>query len=598
MTTDLYKNVNFNAGQEVRMQDLDDAQNFLASRLSDQILEKLIPNMGIVNGIATASLTVTVATGVGPGSIYVTYTRTTGSFLTDGFLTGQVARWSGFLQAGNNVAVVIMSLTATIMTTIATAQVNETRIGVVLTQDVSEVDFMSQEGTDVSQSWAYALTCGGANMRRGSTDAKVVITPGTVFQKIAVAAGNNLTLLPFTFDGTLEVSIANGDVSHPRIDLIQMKLELITSDVQTRITENLPVVAFLALAGHTTHVNTIVQAKVAGRSGNNVTIAFVKRTSGSGVTYSENGNAVSIQYEDGVSTVALVEAAIVANATVIEIQSAGTPGNVLTNPGDTLAATHLAGGVDSIFSSPSVSMKNQVQCTVSIVTGTAATIPAFPVPTAGYVPLAAIQIPTGYAGAHPIMFDEEDGFAVTAYPVLYDLRVPLGIRAMTVYPKDFWFDPTKWGITAGTYAGRTVTSSATGAGTSLCVPCPVKMGRLLAIRVTSNCPTIPLAYLASLGELNGFSDGSPATMLMSATLLTVKATRQVFENTPTGFSGQSIGNGIHSAPRWCNGLRSPKESLRPGGLQADDDVLVLNIPNIAAGVCILGAVTFYVAEGL
>lgn len=598
MTTDIYKNVNFNAGQEVRMQDLDDAQNFLASRLTDQVLERLIPNMGTLDGVATAALTVTVATGVGPGAAYVTYTRSAGSFLTDNLTTGMIVRWSGFVNAGNNVEVVVMSLTATILTTYATTQVNEVRVGATATQDIAEVEFASQMGTDASQSWAYALTPGGASMRKGSTNAKVLITPGTVFQKIGASAGNNLTLLPFTFDGTLEVSIANGDVSHPRVDLIQMQLSLVPDDLQTRITENNPVTAFLNLGAHTTHVNTIVQAKVAGRSGNNVSIAFVKRTSGSGVTYSENGNAVSIQYEDGVSTVALVEAAIVANATVIEIQSAGTPGNVLANPGDTLAATHLAGGVDSIFSSPSVDMKNRVQCTVSIVTGVAATNPQYPTPTAGYVPLAAIQIPTGYAGGTPVVYDEEDGAGYTTNPILHDLRIPLRVRAYTVYPSDFWYESGFWSLT-NTVPGarRTITSTATGVGSQLSIECPVRIGRLLAIGVVSNAATIPTAYLTSVYDSGQFNDGCDVTMLMSATLLAVKAPRSILE-VPTTFGPKTFGNGIHSPPRWCNGLRAPKEASRLAATSLGGSSLVLNIPNIAAGTPTIGPVTFYVAEGL
>jgi len=591
MTTDIYKNVNFNAGQEVRMQDLDDGQNFLAARLSDQVLEKLIPNMGTLDGSATASLTVTTAIGGGTGGVFVTYTRTGGSFITDGFAVGKVARWTGFVNVGNNVEVVIMALSATILTTYTTTQVNETRIGAFLTLDIADVEFTSQIGTDVSQSWAYALSVGGANMRKGSTNAKILITPGTVLQKIGAAAGNNLTLLPFTFDGTLEVSIANGDAAHPRVDLIQMKLEMVVDDLQARITENLPVTAFLNLGAHTTHVNTIVQAKVAGRSGNNVSIAFVKRTSGAGVTYSENGNAVSIQYEDGVSTVALVEAAITANATVIEIQSAGTPGNVLANPGDTLAATHLAGGVDSIFSSPSVDMKNRVQCTVSIVTGVAATIPLYPLPSAGYVPLAAIQIPATYAGATAIIYDEEDGNPATT-PVLHDLRVPLCIRAYTVYPNDYWFDTTKWTISGN---GKTITSTATGANL-LAIPCPVKIGRLLGLRVVSNAPVIPGAFIAAWDDVSGGTDGSNITMVMSASLLSVKAPRAVFETAPL-VGALTVGNGIHAPPRWCNGLRSPKEFSRGTGTVGDSS-LVINIPNVASGTPLIGPVTFYVAEGI
>lgn len=55
-----------------------------------------------------------------------TFTRAAGSFITDGFAVGDTVIWAGFTNAGNNVAVVISTLTATVMTcTTATGLVNE-----------------------------------------------------------------------------------------------------------------------------------------------------------------------------------------------------------------------------------------------------------------------------------------------------------------------------------------------------------------------------------------------------------------------------------------------------------------------------------------
>lgn len=59
---------------------------------------------------------------VDPGSVTVaagayTYTRSTGSYLTAGFAVGQAVTWTGFVNAGNNVAgVIIDTLSATVMT--------------------------------------------------------------------------------------------------------------------------------------------------------------------------------------------------------------------------------------------------------------------------------------------------------------------------------------------------------------------------------------------------------------------------------------------------------------------------------------------------
>jgi hypothetical protein len=87
---------------------------------------------------------------------------------------------------------------------------------------------------DINNTHAYALKGGQAFPRRGSAGNKVKITPGTLFQKVGTGDGITPTFLPFTFTGAEEVTLAVGDASLPRIDIIQMKLELITEDSQTR----------------------------------------------------------------------------------------------------------------------------------------------------------------------------------------------------------------------------------------------------------------------------------------------------------------------------------------------------------------------------
>jgi hypothetical protein len=76
-----------------------------------------------LEAIDSAALTVTVAAAGG------TYTRGAGSYLTDGFRQGQTVTWSGFTNAGNNATKVILTLTATVMTTSTTGLVNEAGSG-------------------------------------------------------------------------------------------------------------------------------------------------------------------------------------------------------------------------------------------------------------------------------------------------------------------------------------------------------------------------------------------------------------------------------------------------------------------------------------
>jgi len=69
---------------------------------------------------SSAGLTVTVAAAGG------TYTRSAGSFITDGNFVGQVVQWAGFVNGGNNALKTITALTATVMTVSTTGLVNET----------------------------------------------------------------------------------------------------------------------------------------------------------------------------------------------------------------------------------------------------------------------------------------------------------------------------------------------------------------------------------------------------------------------------------------------------------------------------------------
>lgn len=54
------------------------------------------------------------------------YTRTTGSYVTDGFFVGQVVEWTGFSNSANNVTGTITAVSATSMTISTTGQIAET----------------------------------------------------------------------------------------------------------------------------------------------------------------------------------------------------------------------------------------------------------------------------------------------------------------------------------------------------------------------------------------------------------------------------------------------------------------------------------------
>lgn len=72
------------------------------------------------DGHTTTGLTVTVVAGTP-----TTYTRSTGSYLTEGFYVGQYVTWGGFVNGGNNGLFVITVLSATVMSVTNAGSVNE-----------------------------------------------------------------------------------------------------------------------------------------------------------------------------------------------------------------------------------------------------------------------------------------------------------------------------------------------------------------------------------------------------------------------------------------------------------------------------------------
>lgn len=107
----------------------------------------------------------------------------------------------------------------------------------------------------------------------------------------------------------------------------------------------------LATAG-SGDLNTVVGAKtLKGADGNGILVTAVgDSTPARGVWIEEIFHlmTVVIHYVSGVSTVAQVEAAITAQSTFIDVDSAGTAGTVLTAPGDNFENAALAGGTNSV----------------------------------------------------------------------------------------------------------------------------------------------------------------------------------------------------------------------------------------------------------
>ncbi len=89
-------------------------------------------------------------------------------------------------------------------------------------------EFGGDGGANASGLWAYSMSPGRAFLRQGSANNKIQLAPGTLFQKSANNDGADSTLVPFSFVGTEEWTLASGDATNPRVDVLQMKLEYIT----------------------------------------------------------------------------------------------------------------------------------------------------------------------------------------------------------------------------------------------------------------------------------------------------------------------------------------------------------------------------------
>lgn len=393
MSTDQFKQVLFNDGEELTFQDLNNLQSFLQTRLADQVFRRLVPH-------------------INQGSPF------------DPLFTG----------------------------------------------DDEDAPFL----------FTYALTLHGgqAYLRKGSANNKIQISGGTLYQKIAGVDGVIPGIIGFTFDGTGDqFTIANGDATNPRVDLLQMKLEFVNDTPTTIAFLQDGVKSSIDLATHTTHDNTQLQAKVAGLSGNNISIQFQKRSSGSGVTYSENGNAALILYEDGVSTVALVEAAIIANSTILEIKATGTGATVLHDPADSFTYAHLTGGADQMLTNPTVNKAHRIQCTLSVKQGTPAASPGYPDPDAGYCVVGGVVVGATYAAAAAPKLEDTAG----AVAVLHDQRMPFCVRNFRIPISNgldhMRYDPSHW---TAQYGPNSIVSD----GADRCfiaVPSSGAIGRVLAV---------------------------------------------------------------------------------------------------------------------
>lgn len=358
-------------------------------------------------------------------------------------------------------------------------------------------EFGGQNGANPPNIWAYALTPGGAYLRQGSANNKIQIAPGTLFQKIANSDGTGATFAPFTFDGSSanEFTIAPGDATNPRVDLLQMQLQYVST------------------------------------------------------------TPASVDFQDAVSR----------------------------------AITTVA----------STSIRRQLQCTLSVKQGTPnASAPVVPDPDAGFVPVGAVTVGPTWTSAN-FNFGSGPGINYIAKAFVHDLRMPLRVRAYRVDAPGFsnntgfTFDSSRtfWASTSGSNFMRVI--------------CPAGAGRIVAVALAG---TGGISSGVTLGTVDG-SDSSVYQPILNVTFPSMgppapspfAVLRPVLEGTPHTRQGVTIvpsSTNKLSLPIWTSGYTTAQPDLSGIGVTVSPfDHACLGFDNIPNATRV-GAVTFYVAEGL
>jgi hypothetical protein len=149
--------------------------------------------------------------------------------------------------------------------------------------------------------------------------------------------------------------------------------------------------------------------------------------------------------------------------------------------------------------------------------------------------------------------------------------------------------------------------TSTNATNVLIIPCPVTIGRLVGIGISHDAGSTMASML--LGQTSGTNLSGTFASRISVPQLSSGADADdilpfwAFENTQSPAAGPTV---VHSTttkvgvPIWCNGRRMPFEKNRinqaiPAAVPTDR--LMLKIASGQNGT-VIGAVTFYIAEGL
>ncbi len=166
-------------------------------------------------------------------------------------------------------------------------------------------------------------------------------TPGTADANDAAGSGSPSSAV-YACDA-IAFGYKERDVDGTLVKKGDYKVTITTGSIAAVVQD--AVSAQLDMSSVTSHVDAVIEAQLAGADGDLITIELVPDASSPAGALVEVGTNVKLRYQSNVTTEAQLEA-LVAASLLVQIKTAGTPGNVLDST-DRLASTPLAGGSDN-----------------------------------------------------------------------------------------------------------------------------------------------------------------------------------------------------------------------------------------------------------
>lgn len=399
-------------------------------------------------------------------------------------------------------------------------------------------------------------------------------------------------LIPYwVSDGEISLTTDVGDATNPRIDIVEVKLEMEDGVPESRASRQEGVRATLDVGALTSGiVDTIVQARYVGIDGNSIYLSAIDDGAGSG-NLQIAGSAFVFHFEDGVTTVTDFEAAITAATDLIAVGTPGTGANLFTTASCIFTNQLLTGGLNEVVVTASINKTRHTKATFQLKKGTAAATPTYPTPSAGFVAMFAVYVPATHNAVHDVAN-------------IRDLRWPIGgLRAYDVMPHQFVLGTAgpDWALDTDE-----LVAVSSGTGSILRAFCPVgnQMGRLVGVGVCGNLSggsnSVKVRRMDILSPAATHTDITEIATPIDDDLsggfgFSIASALDFMDGVPSGrIAGTRIGN-----PVWGDGTAyGPSKHYNEVGGPPYTTISKLYLHLISDTPSYVSLVRFYIAHGL